>query len=128
MCDKIVRVYPLFTSIPPFDSSSFEPFSWSELLLYKPFRSIPHDIGTTTSEIISRWYQIKGTYVVWHIEHAEEEPSTPLSNVSNFDAITFPLPHTMDEWELLSQIRPGNNIHIDEFEMLGHRDFDKNHN
>ena len=40
----------------------------------------------------------------------EEEPSPPLSDDSNSDAITFPLPHTMDEWELLSQMRPGNNI------------------
>ena len=89
LCDKIVRVYPHFTSIPPSDSSSFELFCWSELILYKPFRSIPHDIGTTASEIISHWHQIKGTYVVWHIERAEEEPSTPLSNGSNFDASTF---------------------------------------
>ena len=34
----------------------------------------------------------------------------------------------MDEWELLSQIKPGNNSQIDDLEMLGHHDFDKNHN
>ena len=34
----------------------------------------------------------------------------------------------MDEWELLSQMRPGNIIHIDDFETLGHRDFEKIHN
>ena len=101
---KIVRVYPQFTSIPPFDSSSFEPFCWSELILYKPFCSICQDIGTTTSEIISHWHHIKGIYVVWHVEHAQEEPSTPLSDDSYSDAITFPLPHSMDEWEVLSQM------------------------
>ena len=53
LCHKIARVFPQFTSIPPFDSSTFEPFCWSELLLYKPFWSIPHNIGTTTFEIIS---------------------------------------------------------------------------
>ena len=95
---KIVRVYPQLISLPPFDSSSFEPFCWSELLLYKPFRSIPQDIGTTTPEIISHWQQIKGTYNIWHVEHAQEEPSTLLSYDSNFDAITFPLPHSMYEW------------------------------
>ena len=110
MRHKIVKLYPQFNSIPPFDSSSFEPFCWSELLLYKHFRSIPHDIGTTTSEIISHWHHIKGTYVVWHVERAQEEPSTPLSDDSNFDVITFPLPHSMDEWELLSQMRPSNKI------------------
>ena len=101
---KIVRVYPQFLSIPSFDSSSFEPFCWSELLLYKPFCSIPQDIGTTTSEIISHWKQIKGTYTIWHVERAQEEPCTPLSDDSIFDAITFPLSHNMDEWELLSQM------------------------
>ena len=65
---------------------------------------------------------------MWHVERIHEEPSTPTSNDSNSDPIPFPLPHTMDEWELLSQIRPGNNTHIDDLEMLGHRDFDKNHN
>ena len=104
MRDKIVRVYSHFTSIPPFHSSSFEPFFWSEFILYKLFRSIPHDIGTTTSETISHWNHIKVTYVVWHIERAEEQPSRPLSDDSNSDSITFSLPHTMDEWELLSQM------------------------
>ena len=126
--DKIVRVYPHFNSIPPSDSSSFEPFCWSELLLYKHFRSIPHDIGTTTSKIISHWNHIKGTHVVWHIQRAEEEPSTHLSDDSNSNAITFSLPHTMDEWELVSQMPPGNNIQFDHLEMLGHHEFDKNHN
>ena len=65
---------------------------------------------------------------MWHIERAEEEPSTPLSDDSNFDAITFPFPHTMDEWELLSQMRPGNNIEVNDLEMLCNREFDKNHN
>ena len=88
---KIVRVYPQFLSIHAFDSSSFEPFCWSELLLYKSFRSIPQDIGTTTSEIISHWQQIKGTYTIWHVECAQQEPCTPLSDNSNFNAIKFPL-------------------------------------
>ena len=65
---------------------------------------------------------------MWHVERKQEQPSTPPSHDSNSNAITFPLPHSMDEWELLSQMRPGNNIHIDDLEMLGHRDFDKNHN
>ena len=69
---KIVRVYPQFLSIPAFDSSSFEPFCWSKLILYKDLRSIPRDIGTTASEIISHWKQIKGTYTIWHVEHAQE--------------------------------------------------------
>ena len=68
---KIVRVYPQFLSIPTFDSSYFEPFCWSKLLLYKPFCSIRLDIGTTSSEMISHWHHIKDTYVVWHVERAQ---------------------------------------------------------
>ena len=127
MHHKIVRVYPQFLYIPSFDSSSFEPFCWRKLILYKYFHSIPRDIGTTASEIISHWKQIKGTYTIWHVERAQEEPCTPLSNDSNSDAINFPLSNNMDEWELLSQMRPGNNSQIDDLEMLGHRDFDKLH-
>ena len=103
---QIVRVYPQFISIPLFDSSSFEPFCWSELLLYKPFRSIRQDIGTTSSKIIYHWNHIKRTYVVWNIERVQEESSTPPFFYSNYNPIPFPLLHTMDEWELLSQIRP----------------------
>ena len=104
MSHKIVKFFPQFTSIPPFDSSTFEPFCWSELLLYKPFHSIPRDIGTTSCEIVSHWHHIKGTYGVWNIKRVQEEPSTPPSDDLNFDPIPFPFPHTMDEWELLSQI------------------------
>ena len=86
LCDKIVKVYPHFTSIPPSDSSSFEPFCWSEILLYKPFHSIHQDIGTINSRIISHWHHIKGTNIVWHVECAHKEPSTPLFDYSNFDA------------------------------------------
>ena len=116
-----------FTYVPLFDSSTFEPFCWSELLLYKPFCSFHHDIGKTSSEIISHWHHIKDTYVVWHVEHAQEQPSTPLSDDSNSNAITFPS-HTMDEWELVSQMRPGNNIQVDHLEMLGNHEFDKKNN
>ena len=62
------------------------------------------------------------------VERIQEEPFTPPFDDSNSNPIPFPLPHTMDEWEILSQIRSDNNIHIDDLEMLGHCDFDKNHN
>ena len=34
----------------------------------------------------------------------------------------------MSEWELLSQLHPGNNLQLDDLDMLGHHDFDTNHN
>ena len=65
---------------------------------------MPRNIETRTSKIISHWQQIKGTYTIWHVEHAQEEPCTPLFDDSNYDAINFPLSNNMDEWELLSQM------------------------
>ena len=34
----------------------------------------------------------------------------------------------MSEWELLSQLHPGNNLQLDDIDILGHRNFDANHN
>ena len=65
---------------------------------------------------------------MWHVEHIQEEPSTPPSDDSNSDPSPFPLAHPMDEWELIYKMRPGSKIHINDLEMLGHHDFDKNHN
>ena len=90
----LLEVYPQFISIPPYGSSSFEPFCWSELLLYKAFRSIPHDIGTTTSEIISHLQQIKGTYTIWHVEHAQEEPVHLYLMIQNLMLLPFRCPIT----------------------------------
>ena len=33
----------------------------------------------------------------------------------------------MSEWEILSHLHPGNNIQVDELDMLGHHDFETNH-
>ena len=34
----------------------------------------------------------------------------------------------LDEWELLSQLHPTNDMQISDLDILGHRDFEKNHN
>ena len=128
MCPKIVLVFPQFTSIPPFDSLPFVPFCWNELILYKTFHSLRDDIGTTSFEITSHLNHIKDTSIVWHVECVLEYPSTLPYDDSTFDPIPFPLPHTMVEWELISQICPRNDMHIYVLEMLGHRDFENNHN
>jgi hypothetical protein len=41
----IFHVWPLFTTIPNKESNTVVEFCWSELLLYKPFRSFSKDIG-----------------------------------------------------------------------------------
>ena len=41
---------------------------------------------------------------------------------------THPDSVDMHEWKFLSQLHPGNNLEVDDLDMLGHRDFDSNHN
>ena len=56
------------------------------------------------------------------------DPSTPPSSDAASYVVYFPLPPSMVEWELLSQLRPRNNIHVDDLEMLGHHGFDQKNN
>ena len=58
-------------------------------------------------------------------------PYTPLdtdSNTSPPHESHGPSPMVMYEWEILSYLHPGDNIQVDELDMLSHRDFDTNHN
>ena len=105
---------PRFFYIPLVASPNYVTFCWSELLLYKNFCSLPDDIGTTSFEINSHWHHIKDTYLVWHVDRLLEDPSTPPFDDSTSDPIPFPFPPTMVKWEILSQIHPGNDIHIDD--------------
>ena len=67
--DAIVNVYPCFTSIPDKSSEEFELFCWTELLLYKHFRSIEEDIGLTKNTIEENWKEMNAAkYSVWHIQ------------------------------------------------------------
>ncbi|XP_059073258.1 uncharacterized protein LOC131874057 [Cryptomeria japonica] len=51
----IVNVYPHFPEPPIEDSQEFELFCWSELLLYKLFRDIAIEIGTSKEQVIANW-------------------------------------------------------------------------
>ena len=70
----------------------------------------------------------RGSYNPWHVNRQPSPPPTI--------SIDTPPPHEdhpacsidMSEWELLSQLHPGNNLQLDDLDMLGHRDFDTNHN
>ena len=44
------------------------------------------------------------------------------------DDLQNPQPMQLDEWELLSQLHPTNDIQISDLDILGRHDFDKNHN
>ena len=44
------------------------------------------------------------------------------------DNLQYPQPMQLDEWELLSQLHPTNDMQVSDLDILGRRDFDKNHN
>ena len=73
--NAIVTVYPLFKTIPNETNENFEPFFWSELLLYKKFRDIPSDIGITREQIISNWKMLHtNNYSPWHVTRIDNTP------------------------------------------------------
>jgi hypothetical protein len=114
--------------IPTIDAPSYIDFCRSELMLYKPLCNIPLDIGTSNEEITTNWAQMKNTYTPWHVDHKPPTP-LPIAQENAFgDEMKTPHPMDLDEWEILSQLHPTNNIQISDLDMLGHHDFDNNHN
>jgi ATP-dependent DNA helicase PIF1 len=117
----IVRVWPRFYSIPDEASEDFQTFCWSELLLYKPFRNIPLDIGLSNDTVIENWRNFR--YRAWHVDRA------PLSseNVEDDDDSQEQPSHVeedFEEWQLLSRLVPPNNVNVSDLHTLGRRDFD----
>lgn len=53
--NDIVQVLPWFYSIASQAPEEFETFCWIKLLLYKPFRDIPTEIGLLAEIIIKNW-------------------------------------------------------------------------
>lgn len=95
--------------------------------MYKPFRNILTDIGTSPGQIITNWklLYIHG-YTRWHIYGIEQECTT--ENDIDSDGDTFLHSHNEDqyEWEYLSQIGTSNKINVNDLQMLGRRDYDIN--
>ena len=74
----IVRVFPIFVSMPSHESPKWIDFCLSELLLYKPFRDIERDIGHNDDTIIQNWETFN--YIPWHVQRIvvtdnDENPS-----------------------------------------------------
>ncbi|XP_059068265.1 ATP-dependent DNA helicase pfh1-like [Cryptomeria japonica] len=123
----IVNVYPQFKTSPSEVDENFEAYCWSELLLYKPFRHIPTDIGTSPDQIIANWKLLyMHGYIHWHIYGIEQEYMT--ENDADSDDNSFLHSHNEDqyEWEYLSQMGASNKININDLQMLGRRDYDIN--
>lgn len=124
----VVCILPRYTSIPSQGADCYVYFCWSELLLYFRFCNLPNDIGRSNEEIITHWQQIKHTYRAWHVHRSPEEP--PFVESNDVGILEMKNHHSMDmdEWKFLSQLHPSNDILLDNLDMLGHHNFDANHN
>ena len=101
------------------DSNAFLDFFWSELLLYKPFRSLVEDIGLTSHVILSNWENIINTYITWHVDRILA--TTPNGTTSEDEDTTQTIHPFMEmnEWTNLSRLVPTCNVHINELDELG---------
>ncbi|XP_059064096.1 uncharacterized protein LOC131856356 [Cryptomeria japonica] len=124
----IVIVYPQFREPPDEDTDEFEVFCWSELLLYKPFRDIPTEIGTSKEQIITNWKNFKKTnYNRLHNQQIIDDCSPPNEDVSDNNGSQNEDDTNLYEWELLSRMGATNNFAQNDLQMLGRRDYDINY-
>ncbi|KAH9307979.1 hypothetical protein KI387_035890, partial [Taxus chinensis] len=63
----IVRVHLRFVDVPAQESTSYDLLCWSKLLLYKPFRNIAFEFGSTPHDINVTWDMYKHNYRLWHV-------------------------------------------------------------
>eukprot|EP01018_Ginkgo_biloba_P011228 Gb_05719 [translate_table: standard] len=96
----VVRVWPHFHAAPSDDSEQFEEFCWSELVLYKPFRTFDVDIGIVKEVIIERWRSFR--YHAWHIKRAEEEETLVDDDDEETEFHRSETNRDQDEWEIIS--------------------------
>ena len=75
----IMRVFPIFYSIPAWDLEKWIDFCFLEVLLYKHFCDIHIDIGNNDKSIVETWDNFR--YNAWHLERRED--SNSIENESN---------------------------------------------
>jgi DNA replication protein DnaC len=123
----IVRVFPRFVSIPSSESGKWIEFCLSELLLYKPFRDIERDIGHDDASIIQNWETLN--YNPWHVQRTMSAENVENPNDSETEENEDVHRNTTEhEWEIISRLHQGQNIHCSEIDMLGRRDVDRQTN
>ena len=96
-------------------------------MLYKPFCSIPFDIGAFNEEIIANQEQIKNTNTPQHVDNKPYEP-LHISQENNVDEMQTHNPMDLNEWKFLSLLHLTNNIQIIDLNMLSCHDIENNHN
>jgi hypothetical protein len=123
----IVHVWPLFTTIPNKDSNTFVEFCWSELLLYKPFRSFSEDIGLSKEDILANWESIRNDYHAWHVDRIHVPTPNEKTSEDEDSHINIQPNMEMNEWKALSRLVPIRNIKFTSLDMLGLQGIDTSH-
>ncbi|KAH9303192.1 hypothetical protein KI387_014775, partial [Taxus chinensis] len=81
------------------------------------FGSTPHDINDT-------WDMFKHNYRPWHVLRTTADTG-PVTDVSSDSEPECSIQHEpLQEWQVFTQLHPGNNTGLDSLDMLGKRDFD----
>ena len=124
----IICVLPRYSTIPVKDEPLYIDFCRIELLIYKPFRNISSDMGNSNEDFVANQEHLFPSYKAWHVDHKASKP-LPLADDNLVDGQIQPFhPTNLDEWEILSQFHPTDDIQVNHLDMLGLCDFDKNHN
>ena len=88
------------------------------MLLYKPFRDIPAEIGLLAKIIIESWRNFH--YRAWHvdrhlsiIDNIEDEEDGDFSNQE------MNLEDGFQEWQIFSRLVPPNDVNVSDLHILG---------
>ena len=90
-----------------------------------PFHSFNKNIVLTKTTIIQSWEAICSRYHAWHADHIHP-PTSDETTPEDEDTKIYPY-NEMNEWKTLSRSIPRGDIHINDIDMLGLREFDINH-
>ena len=79
------------------------------MLLYKPFRNIPNDIGLSSETVIENWRNFR--YRAWHVDRSPAPSDTADEDEYSHEEDTI-VEDDFEEWQVLSRLIPPNNIAI----------------
>ena len=87
-------------------------------MLYKPFCNIQLDISASDNAIVTNWQELKLTYTPWHVDRKPVKPISLLEHTMVSNDLQNPQPMQLDEWELLSQLHPTNDMQISDLDLV----------
>jgi len=97
-------------------------------MLYKPFCHIVQDIGDSAAEFITNWQTFRPLYKPWHQHRTLSDIESVANDTSTIHETNPPDTMEINEWELLYQLHPTDELLINDLDMLGLRGFDDTHN